>query len=136
MAAKVPYNSLVIGADTVVVADGMILGKPADKATAAGIIDRLQGRQHSVYTGVALIFHGADGDIVKNFACETKVYVYDMTKEQIEAYIDTGECMDKAGAYGIQGRFAAYVEKIDGDYNNVVGLPVSRLIHEIDNMEV
>ena len=73
VAAKVPYNSLVIGADTVVVADGMILGKPADKATAAGMIDRLQGRQHSVYTGVALIFHGADGDIVKNFACETKV---------------------------------------------------------------
>ena len=95
------------GADTVVVADGMILGKPADKSTAVGMIDRLQGRQHSVYTGVALIFHGADGDIVKNFACETKVYVYDMTKEQIEAYIDTGECMDKAGAYGIQGRFAA-----------------------------
>lgn len=136
VAAKVPYNSLVIGADTVVVADGMILGKPADKSTAVGMIDRLQGRQHSVYTGVALIFHGADGDIVKNFACETKVYVYDMMKEQIEAYIDTGECMDKAGAYGIQGRFAAYVEKIDGDYNNVVGLPVSRLIHEIDNMEV
>lgn len=136
VAAKAPYDSLVIGADTVVVADGMILGKPSDKASAVGMIERLQSRHHSVYTGVALIFHGADGDIVKNFACETKVYVYDMTREQIEAYVDTGECMDKAGAYGIQGRFAAYVEKIDGDYNNVVGLPVSRLIHEIDSMEV
>ena len=116
-------NPIVIGADTIVSVDGEILGKPKDEDEAFDMIERIAGRSHEVYTGVALVGH--EKTIV--FAVKTKVYVYPMTKEQILEYIKTGEPMDKAGAYGIQGRFAAYIKKIDGDYNNVVGLPVGKL---------
>lgn len=90
------------------------------------MLRQLQGEEHSVFTGVTILVK-KDGEIAdsQTFAQETKVYVYPMTEEEIEDYIDSGEPMDKAGAYGIQGRFAAYVEAIEGDYNNVVGLPVS-----------
>lgn len=116
-------NILVIGADTVVSAGNTILGKPKDKAEAFDMIKKLQAGEHSVFTGVTLIIEGEP----HTFAEETKVKVYPMTNEQIHAYIETGEPMDKAGAYGIQGLFAAYVERLDGDYNNVVGLPVGRI---------
>lgn len=119
----------VIGADTVVSIDGLILGKPRDREEAARMIMMLEGRCHKVYTGVTLIF-GRTGKIV-TFAEETDVYVYPMTKNQIEQYVDTGEPMDKAGAYGIQGRFAAYIQGIRGDYYNVVGLPVGRVCQEL-----
>ena len=126
-------EAVVIGADTVVAVDGKILGKPKDRCEAVGMIAMLQGRKHQVYTGVTVIDCGEAGQYRERettFAERTNVEIYPMTTEQIERYVDTGEPMDKAGAYGIQGRFAAYVKGISGDYNNVVGLPVGRLCRE------
>lgn len=123
---RTPEDTIVIGADTIVVLDGKILGKPKDEKDAADMIGALQGRSHEVYTGVAILDYDARGK--KNVsvrAVGTKVYVNSMDEAEISAYIATGEPMDKAGAYGIQGRFAAYIDRIEGDYYNVVGLPVS-----------
>lgn len=116
-------NIVVIGADTVVSVDDVILGKPKTKADAVKMIGMLQGRNHDVYTGVTI----KTVNKTITFAVKTKVMVYPMSKKEIERYADCGECMDKAGAYGIQGRFAVYVKGIKGDYNNVVGLPVAKL---------
>lgn len=118
---------VVIGADTVVSADNRILGKPQDEEDAAKMLKSLSGRCHSVFTGVTLCIRRNGEEELLTFAEETKVYVDELTDRDIKAYIATGEPMDKAGAYGIQGKFAAYVEKIEGDYNNVVGLPVRRV---------
>lgn len=118
---------LVIGADTVVAYDNRILGKPKDEADAFAMLKQIAGSVHSVYTGVTLVQDGK----INTFYEETKVWVYDMTDEEITEYIRTGEPMDKAGAYGIQGRFAAYIQRISGDYNNVVGLPVGRICEEL-----
>lgn len=118
-------KALVIGADTVVAVDGQILGKPKDSEDAVRMVMLLQGRSHQVYTGVTLVF--TDGRPTVTFAEETEVHVWPMTQEQARAYAATGEPMDKAGAYGIQGAFAAYIRGISGDYNNVVGLPVGRI---------
>ncbi len=120
---------VVIGADTVVAGDGRILGKPASVCEAELMIGLLQGRSHQVFTGVAMIFGNTGEKVV--FAEKTDVYVYPMSREQIVGYVATGEPMDKAGGYGIQGYFAAYIQGIKGDYNNVVGLPVSRLCQEL-----
>lgn len=125
---------VVIGADTVVAADGQILGKPTDREDAVRMITMLAGRSHQVYTGVTLMF-GKTGEQV-TFAEKTDVEVYPMTRSQIERYVDTGEPMDKAGAYGIQGYFAAYIRGIRGDYYNVVGLPVGRVCQEITSRPV
>lgn len=121
--------AVVIGADTVVAVDGRILGKPASVCEAELMIGLLQGRSHQVFTGVAMIFGNTGEKVV--FAEKTDVYVYPMSREQIVGYVATGEPMDKAGGYGIQGYFAAYIQGIKGDYNNVVGLPVSRLCQEL-----
>lgn len=121
-------GDVIIGADTVVAVDGQILGKPADRADAVRMLRLLQGKNHQVVTGVTVLLK-KNGRTV-NFAEVTKVYIFPMTEEQIEQYIETGEPMDKAGAYGIQGKFAVYVSGIEGDYNNVVGLPVGRLYQE------
>ena len=121
--------SVVIGADTVVAVDGRILGKPKSEDEAAAMIRLLAGRTHHVYTGVTMIFIPSGEQIT--FAEGTEVEVYPMTEEQIASYVATGEPMDKAGAYGIQGYFAAYVKGIRGDYNNVVGLPVARVYQEL-----
>lgn len=126
-------DAVVVGADTVVAFDGKILGKPKDKEDAVRMIRMLQGHIHQVYTGVTLVFcgklSGESGSVVDKitFAEKTDVHVCSMTEEQIRAYVETGEPMDKAGAYGIQGYFAAWVQGISGDYNNVVGLPVGRV---------
>ena len=123
---EAPKDTIVIGADTIVVLDGKILGKPVDEKDAADMIGALQGRSHEVYTGVAILDYDSQGEKnVSVHAVGTKVYVNPMDEAEISAYIDTGEPMDKAGAYGIQGRFAAYIDRIEGDYYNVVGLPVS-----------
>ncbi|MDD6572238.1 MAG: Maf family protein [Thermoflexaceae bacterium] len=128
---KIPGDVIVIGADTVVSVDGKILGKPADEKEAFCMIQSLSGRCHSVFTGVTLCIR-KDGQEEKiTFSEETKVFVDEMTQEDIEHYIATGESMDKAGAYGIQGKFAAFVNGIEGDYNNVVGLPVGRICREL-----
>ncbi len=121
---------LVIGADTVVAYGDRVLGKPKDKADAVEMLTLLAGKCHSVYTGVSLVYLKEGIAQTRTFVEETKVYVAPMTTEQIEAYVATGESMDKAGAYAIQGRFAEFVVKIDGDYNNVVGLPVGRIMRE------
>jgi len=122
---------LVIGADTVVIVDGHILGKPASPEEAGEMLRTLSGRSHEVYTGVALIYKGLSGQIVrKTFHERTEVVFYPMSEAEIADYVSTGDCMDKAGAYGIQGLCARYIKKINGDYNNVVGLPVGRLYQE------
>lgn len=119
---------IVLGADTVVCLDGQIMGKPKDRDDAVRMIGQLQGRTHSVFTGVTiLVLAPGQQTVCHTFACETKVEVYPMEQREIESYVDTGEPMDKAGAYGIQGRFAAWVKGIEGDYQNVVGLPVSAI---------
>lgn len=116
---KVP----VIAADTVVVLDGKILGKPKDVADAVRMLTELSGRTHKVLTGVAVSFDGRQLAEV----CETEVIFRTLTAAEIADYVATGEPLDKAGAYGIQGRGAVFVEKINGCYNNVVGLPLTRL---------
>lgn len=113
----------IIGADTVVCVDDKILGKPTDRQDAFDMLKSLSGRYHSVFTGVTLI----TPDDSVTFSVETKVKFFELTDEQINDYVATGECDDKAGAYGIQGKGSLLVEKIDGDYFNVVGLPISTL---------
>ena len=108
-----------------VVRDGVILGKPEDRTEAAKMLRSLQGRAHEVYTGVALLLAGENKERV--FAAETRVDIAPMTEDEIQAYVDSDEPMDKAGAYGIQGRFACFVERIEGEYSNVVGLPLAAL---------
>lgn len=121
-----PKDTVVIlGADTVVAYENKILGKPKDEADAVRMLQMLAGNTHSVFTGVTLIIEKAGKTEKKTFFSETKVTMYPMSKEEIQAYVATGEPMDKAGSYGIQGRCAAYIERIEGDYNNVVGLPVA-----------
>jgi septum formation protein len=116
---------VVLGADTVVSIDGEILGKPKDEEDAVRMLLKLSGRKHQVYTGVTLIFNGDGGQIT--FAVKTDVHVYPITENEARRYVATGDPMDKAGAYGIQGIFAAYISGITGDYNNVVGLPVGHI---------
>lgn len=126
-------KKLVIGADTVVAYDGRVLGKPADEAQAVEMLTLLAGNTHQVYTGVTFCYQENGTEKLHTFHEMTEVTVYPMSCEEITAYVKTGEPMDKAGAYGIQGRFAAYVKEIRGDYNNVVGLPVGRLYQELKN---
>ncbi|MBE5977603.1 MAG: septum formation protein Maf [Paenibacillaceae bacterium] len=124
-------GTIVIGADTVVAAEGKILGKPGSHQEAYEMIESFQGKTHQVFTGVTLIYCGKNGTIVRSFAERTDVHVYPMTPEEIRLYAEDEEPMDKAGAYGIQGRFAAFIKGIDGDYSNVVGLPVGRVYQEL-----
>ena len=129
-------SKLVIGADTVVVNEGIILGKPGSEEEAARMLRSLSGKVHSVFTGVCLIMmKDRQAIVVDRFAEETKVHVYPMTEQDITDYIQTGEAMDKAGAYGIQGRFARHVGPIEGEYNTVVGLPIGRLWQGIRAIE-
>ena len=113
----------IVAADTIVYIDGDILGKPGNRHEAELMLDRLQGRTHSVFTGVAVLFR--DTELLE--AEETRVTFRKMSVDEIAAYVATGEPMDKAGAYGAQGIGSVFVEKIDGDFYNVVGLPLCRL---------
>lgn len=121
---------LVIGADTVVAVGDRILGKPSGAEEAAEMLSLLSGNTHEVCTGVTLLYKTAEGVRRKTFHETTKVTFYPMSEREISDYISTGDCMDKAGAYGIQGFCARYIKGIEGDYNNVVGLPVGRLYQE------
>lgn len=118
-------NALIIGSDTIVVLDGQVLGKPADKPDSARMLRMLQGRTHQVYTGVACI--GLPERITQVDYRVTSVSMRAMSEEEISAYIATGEPADKAGSYAIQGLGATLVEAIEGCYFNVVGLPLSLL---------
>lgn len=129
---------LLVGADTMVAIDGKKLGKPKDEKGAEEMLEELSGRTHQVYTGVTLIRlkKAENGSILqenRTFSEVTDVSFYPLTKEEIRSYIATGEPMDKAGAYGIQGKAAVFVKEIKGDYNNVVGLPIARLYQELKN---
>lgn len=130
---KTQGDVLVIGADTVVALEGEILGKPADEQDACRMLDSLQGREHRVYTGVTLYFREGAREWSKTFSEGTSVYFYPMSREEIAWYVSTKEPMDKAGSYGIQGLGGRFVEKICGDYNNVVGLPTARLYRELQH---
>ncbi len=125
---------IVLGADTVVANDGVILGKPRDVEHAKEMILSLQGKAHQVYTGVCLFWN--DGKVNQNitFYEKTDVEVYPMSLEEVNAYVATGECSDKAGSYAIQGLFSPYIKGICGDYNNVVGLPVARIYQEMKKL--
>lgn len=147
-----PQDIMVIGADTVVAcpekegypkccgrkAGGYrILGKPRDEKDAFDMLTMLSGKTHSVYTGVSIVFLDASGKAgAHTFYEKTDVTMCEMEEEEIRRYIATGEPMDKAGAYGIQGKCAIYVDKIDGDYNNVVGLPVAAIYRELKKLGI
>ncbi len=124
----------VIGADTVVAYRGEILGKPADKEEAYNMLSLLAGRTHQVYTGVSLIMRKNGRKSRRTFYEKTDVTFYPVEKEDLRAYAESGDPLDKAGAYGIQGAFAVHVKCIHGDYNNVVGLPIGRLYQELNSL--
>lgn len=125
-------NSLIISADTIVVLDGKIIGKPKDEKDAINILKKLRGKYHYVFTGLAVFETPQNRFLVS--AVKSKVKMRDYSDEEIERYVATGEPMDKAGAYGIQGKGALLVEKIEGDYYNIVGLPLVRLYNLLDRM--
>lgn len=125
--SKSDKQSMVVGADTVVAYQGEILGKPSDEEDAKRMLSMLSGKTHEVYTGVCIIEDGKE----KTFYEETKVTFYEISEEMIEHYIKTGEPMDKAGSYGIQGKAAIFIKEIEGDYYNVVGFPIARFLREI-----
>ena len=116
-------DTITIGADTIVVLDGKVMGKPSNEGEAAEMLRSLSGRSHTVYTGVTVI----RGSRVLSRAEETKVHFRSLSEREIEAYIATGEPMDKAGAYGAQGLASLFVEALEGDFFNVMGLPLCTL---------
>ena len=132
-----PSDILVIGADTVVAYEGEILGKPVDEADAKRMLTMLAGNTHSVFTGVTLVLidkTGRAGEMV--FYEKTDVKMHPMTEEEIDRYISTSEPMDKAGSYAIQGKCAIHIDQIEGDYSNVVGLPIQRIYQELKKVGI
>ena len=121
---------IVIGSDTIVAKGEQIMGKPKDAEDAFQMLWEIAGDCHQVYTGVTIIRTGKNSKTI-TFAEKTDVYLYPMSEEEIRAYIATGDPFDKAGAYGIQGDFAIHVKGIEGDYYNVVGLPIGRVYQEL-----
>ena len=121
-------KDIVIGADTSVFCEGRMMGKPKTKEEAKEMLRFLSGKVHTVYTGVCLIYSEEEAE---SFTSETKVEFYPLTEEEIEAYVQSGEPMDKAGAYGIQGLGVTLVKRIEGDYSTVVGLPVAEVVRRL-----
>lgn len=128
--AEKEEKALVIGADTIVLLDGQILGKPKDQDDAARILEKIQDRKHLVLTGVSL--NKRNNEKIISFVEETEVDFAPMTRAEIQTYIATGQPLDKAGAYGIQDRGALFVRGISGSYYNVMGLPLRRIYEEIN----
>ena len=122
-------QDIIIGADTVVLCEGRILGKPKTAEEAREMLSFLSGKVHSVLTGVSIIY--SDDEDADTFISETKVEFYPLSEEEIDAYVATGEPMDKAGAYGIQGKGCRLVKRIEGDYFTVVGLPVAEVMRRL-----
>jgi septum formation protein len=123
--AKSSEKGLILGADTIVVLDGEIFGKPKDNEEAFRMLSNLSGRSHTVITGIAIV--NAENGLNKVSFETTKVTVSHLTPSQIQAYISTGEPQGKAGAYAVQGKGSLFIERIDGCYFNVVGLPLARM---------
>lgn len=124
-------EQVIIGADTIVVCDGKILGKPENPTHAKHMLKMLSGRTHQVYTGITLLYKKEGKMLQKAFSECTDVEIEKLTDSEIEEYIAVNEYGDKAGSYAIQGVFSAHVKGIKGDYNNVVGFPVARLYKEL-----
>ena len=133
IADKQEEDCIVIGSDTIVAKEEEIMGKPKDEADAFRMIRQIAGTVHQVYTGVTLIRTGKEPKVI-TFAEKTEVHLYPMSDEEIHAYIATKDPMDKAGAYGIQGDFAIHVKGIEGDYYNVVGLPIGKVYQELKQL--
>ena len=131
-----PADGLLVAADTIVWMGDETLGKPKDEADAARMLHELSGRTHHVSTGVCALRLAGDGSVAAraSFVETTDVTFWELTDAEIAAYVQTGEPLDKAGAYGIQGAGRMLVRKIDGDYPNVVGLPVARLVRELTRL--
>ncbi len=127
-------DTIVLGADTVVACDGKILGKPKDTEDAVKMLAMLQDRAHEVYTGVTVAYKENEEKKTLTFHEKTTVHFYPMTEAQIREYVATGDPSDKAGSYGIQGICARYIRSIEGDYNNVVGLPAGRVYQELHKL--
>lgn len=127
--------TIILGADTVVVFDGKVLGKPKDTQQAKEMLSMLSDNTHQVFTGVTILYKKQGELKSETFYDKTTVYTYPISDKEIDQYIMTGEPMDKAGSYGIQGIGAKFIKKIDGDYNNVVGLPVSKIYQKIKEIE-
>ena len=123
-------GSIIVAADTIVYKDGEIMGKPADRADAFRMLDKLRNDFHYVVTGVALLSYGRQ--LTRVFAEITKVYFEDYQDSELEAYLDTDEAYDKAGAYAIQGYFAKHIDHIEGSYDNVIGFPWDRIEKEME----
>lgn len=124
-------GDIVLGMDTMVCADGRLLGKPADEDDAFRMLKMLSGRKHTVVTGYTVVY----GDKIDTGCVSTDVYFRRLSDDEIREYISTGEPMDKAGAYGIQGKGALFVERIDGDYFTVLGFPVCRVFQVIKKLQ-
>lgn len=122
LSEKSKKEAVVMGADTIVVCDGEVLLKPKDELDSINTLKKLSGKKHQVHTAVSVVTLVQ----IETFVSTTDVYFYDLTEDEIKEYVSSGECADKAGSYGIQGKGGMLVEKIDGDFYNVVGLPISR----------
>ncbi len=126
---------LVIGADTIVAKGNSIFGKPADDEDAVRMLKELSGCTHSVFTGVCFVFMDRNGRVGEHTFCEeTKVSFYPLDEDEIENYVKSEEVTDKAGAYGIQAGAAAFVKGIEGDFYNVMGLPLARILQELKSL--
>ena len=133
IAEKQTEDCIIIGADTIVAKGDTIMGKPKDEADAFRMLEMISDDCHQVYTGVTIIRTGKNPETI-TFAEKTDVYLYPISEKDIHAYIKSGDPMDKAGAYGIQGDFAVHVKGIEGDYYNVVGLPIGRVYQELKKL--
>ena len=129
--SQINEDAIIIGADTIVVLDDEILGKPKNEEDALRMLLALSDREHEVITGVSLV----KGKKCKTFHVATKVKFYEITYSEALRYIKTGEPMDKAGAYGIQGKGCVFVESINGDFYNVVGLPIAKVVKELKRFQ-
>ena len=130
IAEKQMEECIIIGADTIVAKGDTIMGKPKDEDDAYRMLEMISDDCHQVYTGVTIIRTGEQTETI-TFAEQTDVYLYPISNADIRTYIESGDPMDKAGAYGIQGDFAVHVKSIEGDYYNVVGLPIGRVYQEL-----
>ena len=136
VASKTGQDVIVIGSDTLVAYEGRVLGKPRDAEEAVETLKLLQGNTHQVYTGVTVIVRDKEEEITKTFSRRTDVTFYPVDEKVIRDYVASGDPMDKAGSYDIRGDFSVYIKEIYGDYNNVVGLPVSMLFWEMKQLGI
>ena len=132
---SIEEDTIILGADTVVAFDGKVLVKPKYTQQAKEMLSMLSDNTHQVFTGVTILYKKQGELKSETFYDKTTVYTYPISDKEIDEYIMTGEPMDKAGSYGIQGIGAKFIKKIDGDYNNVVGLPVSKIYQKIKEIE-